>query len=245
MVSPGSGEPNGAFPTTHWSVVLAAGHARSSAAEAALAEFCRAYWYPLYAYARRSVRTPADAQDLTQGFFGHLLQSQILARAEAGKGRFRSYLLGCFQNYIASDHARSTAQKRGGECPAFSLDAQEAEARFGRELVDRHSPETLYEKSWALAVIDQAFGLLEAEVRRSGRAPLFEALCPFLQGDSAATSYVAVARNLGTSEGTIKVTVHRLRRRYRDLLRAVVARTVDSPTEVEEELRHLMQVLQP
>jgi len=125
------------------------------------------------------------------------------------------------------------------------LNPQEAEARFGHELVDRHTPETLYEKSWAMAVIDQAFGLLETELRLSGRAPLFEALCPFLQGDSAGTSYAEAARNLGTSEGTIKVTVHRLRRRYRDLLRAVVAPTVTSPTEVEEELRHLMQVLQP
>src|SRR5512138_3421624 len=144
------------FATTHWSVVLTAGHGGSTSAADALAELCQTYWYPLYAYARRTGSPPEDAEDLTQGFFQHLLERRLVASADAAKGRFRSFLLRSFCNFKATEHARSARQKRGGGQPILSLDAAGAEAKFGRDLSDSHNPELLYERNWALAVLDGA-----------------------------------------------------------------------------------------
>ena len=233
------------FATTHWSLVLAAGHGGSAEARPALAELCRTYWYPLYAYARHK-GTPADAaQDLTQGFFEHFLEHQLVATADAAKGRFRAFLLRCFQNFAASEHARATRQKRGGGQPLFSLDAPGAEARFARELSDHHSPELLYERQWAVAVLDEAMRQLREEFASEGRQRIFDLLAPRLSGDRDGGACAELATQLGTTEGTVRVMTHRLRRRYRDVLNGVVLRTVSSPAEVSEELRHLLAVLRP
>jgi RNA polymerase sigma-70 factor (ECF subfamily) len=234
----------GGFPATHWSVVLAAGHGGSTDAAEALAQLCRAYWYPLYAYARRTGRSPEDAQDLTQGFFEHLIESRLVASAEATKGRFRAFLRQCFRNFMAADRAKATRQKRGGGQPILSLDATGAEARFGRETADMRSPDLLYERNWALAVLDEVMLQVQREFAASGRERAFQILRPHLQGDDHGLSYAAVAQELSTTAETARVMVYRLRRRYRELLNGVVLRTVGSPAEVDEELRHLLQVVQ-
>ena len=232
------------FATTHWSVVFAAGHGGSAQASEALAELCRTYWYPLYAYSRRTGCSPEDAQDLTQGFFEHLLENRLLASADAAKGRFRSFLLQCLRNFMATEHAHATRQKRGGGQWVLSLDAAGAEARFGREMADPRTPELLYERNWALEVLDEAMLQVERDFAKSGRERTFQILRPRLQGEQNGFSHAALARELSTSEGTVRVMVHRLRRRYREVLNGVVLRTVSSPAEVEDELRHLLQVVQ-
>lgn len=231
------------FPPTHWSAVFAAGD-NGAAKAAALAELCRTYWYPLYAYVRRTGRSHEVAQDLTQGFFEHLLASQLLATADAAKGRFRSFLLQCFRNYISTDYIRSTAQKRGGGQPVLSLDQGSATPGYVEEITDQRSPELLYERSWALAVLDETMRQLGREFAGTGRQRAFEALRPCLQGEGREWSAAAVAQELSTTEATVRVMVHRLRKRYREVLRGVVLRTVGSPAEVEDELRHLLRVVQ-
>jgi RNA polymerase sigma-70 factor (ECF subfamily) len=234
---------SGEFPVTHWSAVFAAGKGGTPRAEAALAEFCATYWYPLYAFARRKGHQPADAQDLTQGFFAYLIEARFVAKANPEKGRFRSFLLGCFIHFMASEKERSQTLKRGGGRLIVPLDPQQAEARLAQEPSPEASPERLFDRYWALAVLDAALAHLEAEFRKSGRTALFQQLQPFLQGDAGGPSYTEVAHRLGTTEGTIKVSVHRVRRRYRELLRTVVSQTVDSPVEVDAELAHLMAAL--
>jgi RNA polymerase sigma-70 factor (ECF subfamily) len=236
--------PAGAFPPTHWSVVFTAGHGGSTDAADALADLCRTYWYPLYAFARREGHPPEDAQDLTQGFFEHLIETHLVGAADEARGKFRTFLLRCFRHHIASEYARSGRRKRGGGWPLVSLDAGDGEARFAREVADRRDPETLYERNWAVALVNAALDGLAQEFERSGRGRVFEILSPFLHGDPDSPPQVAVATELATTEATVRVMVHRLRRRYRELLRQRVAQTVGSPVEVEEELRHLMGVLQ-
>jgi len=231
------------FPPTHWSAVFAAGKEGTARAEAALAELCSAYWYPLYAFARRKGHQPADAQDLTQGFFAYLIDAQLVAKANPDKGRFRSFLLGCFIHFMASEKERAQARKRGGGHFLVPLDSPQAEARLAQEPSPEANPERLFDRHWALAVLDAALAHLEVEFRRSGRAALFQQLQPFLQGDAGGPGYHEVAERLGTTEGTIKVTVHRLRQRYRELLRIVVSQTVNNPIEVDAELAHLMAAL--
>ena len=233
----------GSFPSTHWSAVLAAGHPSSPNAEAALAELCRLYWAPLYVFARRLGHAPEDAQDLTQGFFEHLLSVQLTAKADAAKGKFRSFLLGAFKRFIGSEEAWARAQKRGGGKIVVSYDAQQAETRFASESMIHVSSEILFDRHWAMTMFEEALRLLEAEFKQFGRGPLFEQLHPFLQGDADGLTYADAARNLGTTEGTIRVTVSRMRQRYRELLRSVLATTLDSPHEVDDELEHLRAAL--
>ena len=233
------------FATTHWSLVSAAARGGSTAARQALADLCQIYWYPLYAYARHRGQVADAARDLTQGFFEHLLEHELVASADAAKGRFRAFLLRCFQNFMASEHARATRQKRGGGQLVFSLDAPGAEERFGRDLADHRSPEVLYERRWAVAVLDEAMRLLRQEFATAGRERTFEILAPRLGEDRDGAPAAHLAAQLGTTEGTVRVMVHRLRRRYRELLHVVVLRTVATPAEVSDELRHLFQVLQP
>jgi RNA polymerase sigma factor (sigma-70 family) len=230
----------GVFPRTHWSVVLAAG---GEAGNAALAELCGTYWYPIYAFARRKGYQPADAQDLAQSFFAHLIEARLVEKADPRRGRFRSFLLACFTHFLESQNTRSRAMKRGGPFPVVAMDPQEAERRLSREPPRNVTPERLYDRNWALAVLNQALNLLEAEFKTSGRQSLFEELQPFLQGDASGPNYSEVAKRLGTTEGTIKVTVHRLRERYRTLLRTVVSQTVNDPVETDLELAHLMEAL--
>ena len=240
---PDSPSVSGSFPTTHWSAILAAGQSGGTAADTALAGLCRTYWYPLYAFARRKGRQPADAQDLTQGFFAHLIEVRLMRKADPQKGRFRSFLLGCFTIFLASETERTQAQKRGGGSLMVPIDFEQAERRLAAEPSSTASPEQLFDRHWAVAVLDAALARLETEMRDSGRTPLFEQLLPSLQGDEDLPSYAEIAQRLDTTEGTIKVTVYRLRRRYRELVHAVVSQTVNNPMDVETELAHLMAAL--
>ena len=229
------------FTTTRWSVVLAAGNGLSPQADAALERLCRAYWYPLYAYVRRRGHDAHEAQDLTQAFFADLLERQSLATAHPHKGRFRSFLLGAAQNFLAKQHERAQTLKRGGHCTMLSLDEQDAEGRYRHEPAHDWTPEKLFERRWAVTLLDNTLAALREEYRRAGKLPLFEALQAFLSADAA--SYPEAAAALRLSEGAVRVTVHRLRRRYGELLRTDIAQTVAGPGEVEEEVAHLFEVL--
>jgi len=230
------------FATTHWSVVLAAGSENTPEALAALERLCRAYWYPLYAYVRREGYGPEDAQDLTQGFFAQLLARHSLANVAPEKGRFRSFLLAAMRHFLSAERARAHALKRGGRAETVSLDAQEAEARYRLEPVDRLDAERIYERRWAMTLVEQALARLRDESAAAGKAELFERLRRFVVGESEATWGEAGAE-LGLSEGAMKAAVHRLRERYRVLLRDEVAHTVAEPAEIETEVRYLITVL--
>ena len=236
------GGPAAVFATTHWSVVMKAGDERGDEHARALEALCHAYWYPLYAYIRRLGHSPHDAQDLTQSFFAYLLEKQLLTKANPDSGRFRSFLLGSLKNFMANEWRRQSAQKRGAG-QTISFDTQDAEDRYVVEPVDETNPQLLYEQAWAVAVLDQAMTLLETEYAGAGKQLVFEQLAPCLQGDRQALTYAELGAQLGMSEGAVKVAVHRLRQRYRELLRASVANTVADPLEVDGELRHLMEVL--
>ncbi len=229
------------FLTTHWTVVLAAGRHDTARAETALAQLCQTYWYPLYAYVRRRGRSPHDAQDLTQEFFARLLEHNWLARADQAKGRFRTFLLTAMERFLANEWDKVRALKRGGGSQLLSLDA--AEALYGAEPADARSPEQVFERRWALTLLDAVLQRLEADYRAQGKGELFAMLKPCLVGEREALPYQQLARQLGLTEGALKVTVHRLRQRYRELLRAEIANTVAAADDVDAEMRHLFNVL--
>jgi RNA polymerase sigma factor (sigma-70 family) len=231
------------FVTTQWNVVLNAGRTTTTESRDALQELCRAYWYPLYAFVRRRGHDADEARDLTQEFFGQLLAKNYLQAADPAKGRFRTFLLTVMERFLVNEWARAHRQKRGGGCVFLSLNEAEAEARYKLEPVDGTTPEILYERKWALAVLQQAMDNLRIECVASGRRELFEAVKSVLAGESGLAPYEAIATRLGMSEGAVKTTVHRWRRRYGDWVRSEVARTVATPGEVEEELRHLLRIL--
>jgi RNA polymerase sigma factor (sigma-70 family) len=236
--------PQAAFQTTHWSLVLAAREGHPSQARAALDELCRTYWYPLYAYVRRRGNPPAEAEDLTQAFFARLLEKELLRDLTPGMGRFRSFLLTTLKHFLANEWDRARAQKRGGGKALISLDEEQAEARYRVEPADPVTPETLYEQRWAWTVLEQVLGRLREEFVATERAELFDQLQVFLSaGKPPPNAYAEAAARTGLKEGTVKVAVHRLRRRYGELLRAQIAQTVADPREVEDELRYLIQVL--
>jgi len=232
-----------AFVTTHWSVVLTAGHSDTTHARAALEKLCQAYWYPLYAYVRRRGKSPEDAKDLTQEFFARLLERNWVGRADRQKGRFRSFLLSAMNHFLADEWDKVRAQKRGGGLMPVPLQFDTAETRYGHEPVDNTTPEQNYERRWALTLLDTVLQRLQSEYEQEGRAKFFAALHPCLVGDRTDQPYAELAAKLGLSEGAIKAAVHRLRQRYRYLLRDEIAQTVASPGEVDEELRHLFAVL--
>lgn len=223
---------------------MTAGHGGPAEAAEAVAGLCRVYWYSLYAYARMAGHSVQDAEDLTQGFFMHLIESRLLASADAARGRFRTFLLCCFRNYMASERKRAGSKKRGGDWLAVPMDRAEAEKRLERGLVANCDPERQYERNWAVAILEDAMSALKRQFHESGREPVFEALRPLLERDEGAQPYAVVADELGTTPGSVKSMVHRLRQRYREALRAAVLRTVDSSAEVDDELRHLLHVLQ-
>jgi RNA polymerase sigma-70 factor (ECF subfamily) len=235
--------PAGQFATTHWSVVLAAGNAASPGSRRALATLCEAYWFPLYAFARRLGRQPDDARDLTQAFFARLLEKDFLRAADPARGRFRSFLLAAFKHFLAKEHDRAAAQKRGGGKHMFSLDLASAEGRYGLEPASGLTPERAYERRWALTLLDRVMRRLQDESSALGKERLFDRLKVFLTGDSDTPPYREVADELGMTEGAVKVAVHRLRRRFRELVLEEIAQTVDGPAEVEDELRHLFEAL--
>jgi RNA polymerase sigma factor (sigma-70 family) len=239
----GSAGSNPAFATTHWSVVLLAGRNDTARARLALEKLCRTYWYPLYAYVRRRGHSPHDAQDLTQDFFAHLLEHQAIAKADPARGRFRSFMLAAMKNFLAGAHEHACAQKRGGGLPLFSLDLALAEQRFEQEPADISAPDKLFDRQWALALLDGVLARLEAEYRAENKGELFAALKDTLTGARATQPYAELAVRLGLSEGAVKVTVHRLRQRYRALLQAEIAQTVATPADADAEMRHLLDCL--
>ena len=231
------------FTATHWSVVLAAGDDASPDSSAALEVLCRTYWFPLYAWARRAGRSAEDAEDLVQGFFGYLLERHWVGKARPEVGRFRSFLLATFRHYLSQEHKREHARKRGGDRIIVSLDASSAEQWLIAELSMELSPDIIYERHWATTVVNEALAMLRQEYDVHGKGPLFEAIHSYLQGERGQRSYAELGATLGLSESAVKSSVFRLRRRSRELLRAVVARTVSDPREVDEELRQLMTIL--
>ena len=231
------------FTTTHWSVVLAAQADNPDRARAALEQLCTVYWYPLYAYLRRRGQPPADAEDLVQGFIAHLLERRFFQDADRDKGRFRSYLLASLNHFVADIAERDGRLKRGAGKPLLSLDAVGAERRYALEPADPTNPEQLFERRWALTLLDTVLQRLETEAVESGRADLFRQIKGVLLGDRGGVTYAVLAPQLGLSEAALTMTVQRLRRRYRELVREEIAHTVSRPVEIDEEMRHLFQVL--
>jgi len=231
------------FGTTHWSVVLAAGRKISPQSRGALEALCRAYWYSLYAFVRRRGFAPEDARDLTQEFFYRLLASDWITRADQAKGRFRTFLLCGMQNFLANEWQKSNRIKRGAGLELVPLDALEAEGRYKVEPADLARADKLFERRWALTLLDRVLARLQAEQEELGTIERFEALQGALLGEPSGEGYAALAPRFGVTESTVKSWVHRLRQRYRELLREEVAQTVSGPDEVQDELRHLFRVL--
>ena len=221
-------------------MVLAAGaDAASTGAREALTALCETYWYPLYAFLRSRGHSAQDAEDLTQAFFARLLEKHTLRHADPARGRFRSFLLTSLTNFAANEHDKEAATKRGGGIPALSLEFENAEGRFQLEPATDETPERVFDRRWALTLLDRVLTRLRTEMIRTGKESQFEQLKTYLIGDQPQLSYAQTAKALGLSEGAIKVAVHRLRMRFRDLIRDEIAQTVSSPEEVEDELRHL------
>jgi len=236
-------KPDGMFATTHWSVVLAAGHDSVPGAREALEQLCRAYWYPLYCYVRRQVTCAAEAEDLTQSFFAHLLERNALAKVSRDKGRFRSFLLAALRYFLADEWDKVRAQKRGGGCVVISLNEAGAEKRYQRESGPELTAEQLYERRWAMAVLDRASVRLREEFAAAGKTMLGEALRGLQENPAEAAPYAEVAARLGMPVNTLKSHVHRYRQRFRELLCEEVAQTVASPAEVADEVRRLIAVV--
>lgn len=233
------------FDTTRWSVVLAASADDPDAAREALATLCATYWFPLYAYIRRRGRTPDDARDLTQAFLTSLLERQSLRTVRKERGRFRTFLLGSLAHFLANEEARRRARKRGGGTPPLPLEVQfdSAEVQYAREPADADTPESLFDRRWALAIIDRVLDEVRAEWTTAGRQAEFDRLKTFLLGDAARGEYEAIARDFAATEGAVRVTVHRLRRTFRDRLRRHIAETVSDPSDVDDEIRYLIRTL--
>lgn len=231
------------FATTRWTLVLAAGEDASGQGREALDQLCRAYWFPLYAYIRRRGHDAHAAEDLTQGFFARLLERNDLARLTREGGKFRSFLLTALNHFLANEYERHLALKRGGGQRPLSLDEKDAEARYLREPAHVESPDRLYERQWAVALMETALERLAEEHAAAGRADAFTALRSFLSREPDPGEYAALATRLGLASGTLAVQVHRLRERFRQLVRAAVADTVDNPFEVDAEMRLLLAAL--
>jgi DNA-directed RNA polymerase specialized sigma24 family protein len=231
------------FATTHWSIVVAAGDATSPQAREALERLCKSYWYPLYAFVRRRGRNSHDAKDLTQAFFLQLLEHGYLSRADPRKGRFRTFMLVALNHFLTNQWHHANAQKRGGDAVMLSLDEVSAEHRYGAEPFAADHPERLFEKRWALTVVDRALSHLQQEFADSGRSELFEALKGVLTGAQVTEAYSTLAGRFGLTEAAVKMTVVRLRRRFGEVLRVEVGHTVSSESEIDDELRHLLRVV--
>jgi DNA-directed RNA polymerase specialized sigma24 family protein len=242
-VVPPPASPGCAFAATRWSVVLAAREDDSPAAQAAMAALCQAYWYPLYAYVRRKGTAPHDAQDLTQAFFARLLEKKYLRDVHPERGRFRSFLLACLNHFLAKEWRRGQAQKRGGGRPHFSLDQELAEGRYRTEPSDVASPDKLYDRRWALTVLENTMRQLGEECTAGGKGLLFESVRDILAGGRSEDGYAVLGAKLGMSVDAVKQAIRRLRVRYGELLRGEVAQTLMNPADVDEEIRSLFFAL--
>lgn len=231
------------FATTHWSVVLAAGDRHSPQEAEALERLCRAYWYPLYAYTRRYGFGPEDAQDLTQEFLLHLLERGSVATVAREKGRFRSFLLAALKYFLANERDRARTQKRGGDLRRIDWDALTAEQRYALEPASPPDAPKLYDRRWAMTLLDRVVNRMEEEHRASGKEQLFTELHGCLLGDTQSLPYEAVAQRLGVSPGAVKTAMHRMRRRFQELIRSEVAQTVATPSDIDDELRYLCRVM--
>jgi len=239
----GDQPPAPVFVTTHWSVVLTAAHSDTTRSQAALAHLCRLYWYPIYHFVRRQGHSTHDAQDFTQEFFARLLQKNWIAQADQARGRFRSFLLMVLKRFLAVEWHKANAQKRSGNLHCLPLPLDTAEIRYTNEPTDTGTPEQAFEKQWALTLLEAVLRQLRSDYEQDGHGRLFEALKPCLTGRSDMQPYAVLAASLAMSEGAVKVAVHRLRERYRERLKAEIAHTVASPSEVDSEMRHLFRVL--
>lgn len=248
-MAPANQEPSSAadrdarFQTTRWSLVMSAAGGDAAGAREALAVLCQAYWYPLYAFARRQGIAAADAEDATQAFFAALLEKDFLQGVRPERGRFRSFLLAAFRHFISNQRDRERAWKRGGRHARVSFDAAEAEARFQQHGSRTASPEAEFERQWALGLLEKVRGDLAEEAHRSGKSEQYARLEPLLAGGPDRESYASAAGALGMSEAAVKVAVHRLRGRFRERLRAEIAQTVDGPEDVDDEIRELFEAL--
>jgi RNA polymerase sigma factor (sigma-70 family) len=237
-------QPRGSPPgTTSWTLVVAAGEAGSPEADDALARLCGIYWYPVYAFIRRQGNDSEAARDLTQEFFARLIEKQYLRDVRRERGRFRSFLMVAVRHFLSNERNRARASKRGGGRPLLPLDVETAEGRYTREAVDAITPERLFDRQWAIALLAQVLDRLRAEMEAAGRQEQFARLKPLLTGESDERGYRAIGAELGMTEGAVKVAVHRLRRRYRELAREEIAAIVADPGAVDAELRHLAAAL--
>jgi len=237
--------PSTRFKTTHWSVVLSAGQRGTPESDRALATLCELYWYPLYAFVRRLGHSAQDARDLTQEFFARLLEKNYLQAADRERGKFRSFLLTAFQRFLSRERERAGARKRGGGRKMISLDIETGEDRYRLEPSHTWTPERIYERRWALTLLDRVLGRLRGEWEKSGKLELFDRFRIYLTGAGEGVPHAKQAEELGMTGVAVKVAIHRLRRRYGELLREEIVQTVAHPGELEEELDHLLDALRP
>jgi len=231
------------FTTTHWSVVLAAGQRASPDSRRALAMLCERYWFPLYAYVRRSGCSSHDAEELTQEFLTQLIDKGYLRDVDRQRGKFRSFLLAALKHFLSKQRDRARAKKRGGGRVPVSLDFRDAENRYKLEPADELTPERLYERRWALTLLDEVLLRLQREFADAGKLAVFESLKGSLTGSQDSPTYRQIAEDLAMTEGAVKVAVHRLRRRYRELLKEEIAQTVEDPDDIDEELKELFSAV--
>ena len=230
------------FASTQWSLVVTA-QAGDTQSSAALETLCRAYWKPLYAFVRRQGVNPDEAMDMTQGFFTRLLEKDWMAAADQERGRFRNYLMTSIKHFMSNEWAKQRAKKRGGGCRFIPIDAETAETQYRLDPVDTRSPERTYERQWALTVLEQVMDSLHQDYQERDKAAQFESLKPCLVLGSQQQPYAELAQKLETTEGAVRVMVHRLKQQYRHQLRHHIAQTVASADEVEQEMQHLFQAL--
>lgn len=223
--------------------MIAAGDLDAPEAREALATLCTAYWYPIYAYIRRQGRAPSEAEDFAQDFFAYLLDRGVLAKADPERGRFRAFLRTVCARHLAADRDRANAQKRGGGRPALPIDMLDGENRYAREPAHELTPERIFDRTWAVTLLARVYDELRREYDDAGRAATFEELRKILTGGDEPSSYGAIASRLGTTQGAVRVAIHRLRRRYGVLLRQEIAATVDSPGQIDDEIRALFAAL--
>jgi len=233
----------GRFATTHWSVVLQAGQPGAPGYQQALETLCRGYWFPLYVYLRRHGYDSHQAEDCTQAFFCRVLEKQVLRSADSKRGRFRSFLLATLKNFLADERDRARAQKRGGGRKLLSIDFNEAENQYALEPADRLSPEKLFDKSWALTVLERTMACLKAELAGKNKKELFDHLKIYLTAEKGSISYRDTAAELNMTEAAVRTAVHRLRRHYRKSLRDEIAQTVATEDQIDEEIDDLFAAL--
>lgn len=233
---------NAHFHTTHWSVVRHAGESGSEQAKKALTELIKIYWYPLYAFSRRQGSNDHDAMDLTQGFFTHLLSGDALGSVSPDKGKFRSFLLASFKNFMANERRTAGAIRRGGLATVLSLSTTDFQTRYDREPVDRETPELLFERKWVEALLQRVRALLAQDYERAGKTELYTLLEPHLAHHGEALPRAEISSRLKLSMAAVAMSIHRMRRRYGELLREELAATVDNPADVESELKTLLEI---